>query len=214
MTSPRLVCLVQACLVLLSGAVRGAAGANFPPVTDEERALTSVPGEPNAPAVVLFKKGEFLLAGYGQQIGSLASSLRVQVRMKILTEEGKANGEVAIGHSDAYRLHGFQARTVLPDGRVIPVPSDAKFVRKTSRSRKSFVTAVAFPSVQVGAILDLLVEEKNSDKDVDQTVGRTDGNKIVLFPGDYRPGETVRVKVTAATPHALRGEALSSAATK
>jgi transglutaminase-like putative cysteine protease len=146
--------LIPACLAPLAGGFHAAAAADFPPVTEGERALTAVPGEPNAPAVVLFKKGEFLLAGYGVQQGSLASSLRVQVRMKILTEEGKANGEIAIAHNDAYRLHGFQARTVLPDGRVVPVPSDAKFVRKASRSRKSFVTAVAFPSVQVGAILD------------------------------------------------------------
>jgi hypothetical protein len=131
-----------------------AAAADFPPITDEERALTSVPGQPNAPAVVLFKKGEFLMAGYGQPKGNLASSLHVQVRLKILTEEGKSNGEVTLLHSGDQRLHGFQARTVLPDGQVIPVPADAKFVRKTSRSNKTFTTAVAFPSVQVGAILD------------------------------------------------------------
>ena len=153
MKRSRRLLLASACVVLSAGGFRAEAAADFPPVTEGERALAAVPGEPNAPAVVLFKKGEFLLAGYGVQ-GSLASSLRVQVRMKVLTEEGKANGEIAIAHNDAYRLHGFQARTVLPDGRVIPVPADAKFVRKASRSRKSFVTAVAFASVQVGAILD------------------------------------------------------------
>jgi transglutaminase-like putative cysteine protease len=151
MKGVRLALLIQACGLVAGSHV--AAAAEFPPVTDEERALASVPGEPNAPAVVLFKKGEFLLAGYGLQ-NSLVSSLHVQVRMKILTEEGKSNGEITIAHSDSYRLHGFRARTVLPDGRVIPVPADAQFVRKTSRSRKRFVTAVAFPSVQVGAILD------------------------------------------------------------
>jgi hypothetical protein len=138
-------------LTLLAGR---AAAADFPPITDAERALTSVPGEPNAPAVVLFKKGEFLMAGYGLRTGSLSSSLRVEVRLKILTEEGKSNGEVSITHSDFERLHGFEGRTVLPDGRIVPVSSDAKFVRKTSRSRKTFTTALAFPAAQVGAILD------------------------------------------------------------
>lgn len=38
--------------------------ADFPPITEAERAVTSVPGEPNAPAVVLFKKGEFLIPHY------------------------------------------------------------------------------------------------------------------------------------------------------
>ena len=150
----RFVLLTQACLILLATGARAAAGEDFPPVTGEERALASVPGEPNAPAVVLFKKGEFLMAGYGLRGSSLASSLRVQVRLKILTEEGKSNGEIAIAHSSYERLRGFKGRTVLPDGRIIPVASDAKFSRKTSRSRKWFTTAVAFPSVQVGAILD------------------------------------------------------------
>jgi len=141
------ILLIQACLCLLAGAARA---ADFPPVTDEERAITAVPGEPNAPAVVLSKKGEFLMAGYGLANGNLASSLRVQVRLKVLTEEGKSNGEISIWHSDTHRLLGFKGRTVLPDGRVFPVSADAKFVRKTSRSRKTFTTAVAFPSVQVG----------------------------------------------------------------
>lgn len=148
------VCL---CLFLLPLAARA---ADFPPVTDAERALTSVPGEPNAPAVVLFRKGEFLMAGYGLQTGAPLSYLRIQVRVKILTEEGKSTGEITISHSDFTRLQHFEGRTVLPDGRVIPVPPDARFVRKTSQSRKTFKTAVAFPSVEVGAILDYRYELK------------------------------------------------------
>ncbi|MFL6258925.1 MAG: DUF3857 domain-containing protein [Thermoanaerobaculia bacterium] len=153
---------IPLCLALMLTAVRAAAAAEeppaFPPITAEERALTSVPGEPNAPAVMLFKKGEFLMAGYGRFIGSLASHLRVQARVKILTEAGKSNGEIVIDHSDRVRLRSFSGRTVLPDGRVIPVPADAQFRRRTSESSKTFVTAVAFPSVQVGAILDYRFE--------------------------------------------------------
>lgn len=146
--------LFAACATLaLLGAVPALA-ADFPPVTDEEKALTAVPGEPNAPAVVLFKKGEFLMAGYGLPKGNLASVLHVQVRIKILTDEGRSNGEIAIAHSGEERLHAFQGRTVLPDGKILPVPADAKFVRKTSRSLKTYTTAVAFPGVQAGAILD------------------------------------------------------------
>src|SRR4051812_14674581 len=148
---------ILAALILALLASRGAAAADFPPITDEERALTSVPGEPNAPAVVLFRKGEFLMAGYGLR-GGMTSLLRVQVRMKILTEAGKSNGEVVIAHSDVKRLHGFQGRTVLPDGRIVPLAADARFVRKTSLSHKTFTTAVAFPAVQVGAILDYQYE--------------------------------------------------------
>lgn len=145
--------ILAALFLMLLGA-RGVATADFPPITDEERALTSVPGEPNAPAVVLFKKGEFLMEGYGRFIGSMASHLRVQARVKILTEAGKSNGEIVVDHSREVRLRSFSGRTVLPDGRIIPVPADARFERRASKSSKTFVTAVAFPAVQVGAILD------------------------------------------------------------
>ena len=147
--------LLLACLALPAGILHA---QGFPPITDEEKALVSVPGEPNAPVVVLFKKGEFLMAGYGALIGSLSSHLRVQERVKILTEAGKGNGEITVAHSDSVRLRNFSARTVLPDGRIIPVPADARFQSRISKSKKIFVTSVAFPAVQPGAILDYQYE--------------------------------------------------------
>ncbi|HEX4499038.1 MAG TPA: DUF3857 domain-containing protein [Thermoanaerobaculia bacterium] len=144
---------LPALLLTLLAAAPGRA-ADFPPVTAEERALTAVPGEPNAPAVVLFRKGEFLMDGYGALRGHNTSLLHVQVRMKVLTEAGKNNGEVVIGHSGEERLHGFHGRTVLPDGRIVPVPADAKFLRQTSALHETFTTSVVFPAVTVGAILD------------------------------------------------------------
>ena len=64
-----------------------------------------MPGEPNAASVVLFKKGEFQMAGYGAQLGNQNSALYVQVRLKILTEEGKSNGEITIAHSPTHPLN-------------------------------------------------------------------------------------------------------------
>ncbi|MFL6258926.1 MAG: DUF3857 domain-containing protein [Thermoanaerobaculia bacterium] len=147
------------CLALVLPALRAAAAdgfpATFPPITDEERALTSVPGAPNAPAVVLFKRGEFLIAGHGFGIGSLSSHLRVQARVKILTEAGKGNGEIAIDHSNNLRLRSFIGRTVLPNGRILGA---SQFQRRTSKSSGTFVTTAAFPAVQAGAILDYQYE--------------------------------------------------------
>lgn len=154
--------LSQASILLFSFLIAGSriTAAELPPITDEERALTSVAGEPNAPAVILFKTAEFLMAGYELQTGAPVSYLRVHVRKKILTEEGKSDGEIAISHSDFTRLQRFEGRTVRSDGQVVPVPPDARFVRKTSRSRKTYQTAVAFPAVEVGAILDYSYELK------------------------------------------------------
>jgi hypothetical protein len=144
-------------LTLVPGVLRAQAQA-FPPITAEERALTFVPGEPNAPAVVLFRKGELLMQGYGSFFGSYRSHMRVLTREKILTESGRSRGEISIFHSESTRLEGFSGRTVLPDGTIVPVPAGAKFERRASRSKGIYVTAVAFPSVQVGAILDYQYE--------------------------------------------------------
>lgn len=134
------------------------AGADsFPPITEKERALASVAGEPNAPAVVLFKKAEFLMWGYDSQ-GAVSSRLLVQERRKILTEQGKDLAEVAVAHNDFIRLSGFKGRTVLPDGREVPLGSDARFERKESKRHGRRVTTVTFPSVAVGAILDYQYE--------------------------------------------------------
>lgn len=142
-------------LTALLGLILGgpALAADFPPVTAQERALTALPTEPNAPAVVLFRKSEFLMMGYGTQ-GQFSSSLLVKARTKILTPEGASLGEVSIPHSSYYRLLGFKGRTVLPDGRVLPLPADAKFERRLSTRQKRSLTSVAFPGVEVGAILD------------------------------------------------------------
>jgi hypothetical protein len=129
-----------------------ASAASFPPITDTERALTQAPGFPHAPAVVLFEKAELRIMEIGQDN---SSSLDVHRRIKILAEEGKEFGEVEIWHSRDFRLSGLEGRTVLPDGREIPLPKDSVFEERTSRARKSFRTKAAFPAIEVGAIIDL-----------------------------------------------------------
>ncbi len=136
------------CLVSLALPVRA---ADFPPITDAERALDAVPGQPGASAVVLFKKAELKFQDYPREISSY---LKVDVRLKILSEEGKTYGEVEIPHSGFYRLKGLKGRTVLADGRAVPLPGDAIFEERRSRSLKLFVTKLVFPAVEVGAILD------------------------------------------------------------
>lgn len=152
----------RTCLVLLFAlALPGLAAAadTFPAITEQERSLTAVPGEPNAPAVFLFRKSELLMMGYGEGHQEMRwSLLLVKERVKILTEQGKEMGEVAVAHSNLSRLSGFKGRTILPDGRVLPLDAGAKFQRKVSRRRNQRVTTVAFPGVEVGAILDYQYE--------------------------------------------------------
>ena len=122
--------------------------ADFPPISDAERGFE---GRPGTPAIVLFKKAELKLMDYPREISSY---LKVDVRLKILSEEGKSYGEVEIPHSGYYRLKDIEGRTVLPGGREVALPKDAVFEERRSRSAKAFVTKLVFPAVEVGAILD------------------------------------------------------------
>lgn len=143
--------------LLLAPVLAGSLRADtFPPVTPEEWAYTSVPGDPGAGSVVLSKKGQVRLMDLASQ--DVSSTLTVTVRMKILTEAGKESAEVVVPHSSYMRLLDFTGRTVLPDGRTVPLPKDAKFRRDLSERDKVFVTSVAFPAVEVGAVLDYRYE--------------------------------------------------------
>lgn len=153
--------LLSTSLVLLAacgiGGTTPARAADFPDVTPEERALTAVPGEPNVPAATLFRNARFRMM---DGMDGSTSTFVVSVRRKILTEQGKRYGEVALHHGQIWRLKNLRGRTVLPDGRVIPLPENAIFRRRTSQQERSYQTVVAFPAVEVGAILDYRYEIK------------------------------------------------------
>jgi transglutaminase-like putative cysteine protease len=153
---PRLGCLP---LLFAAGVLAAlpARAADFPDVTPEERAVASVPGEPNAAAVTLFRKAEFRI---GDSMDGDSSTFIVRVRRKILSEPGKSYGEMIVRHSQLFRLKSLQGRTVLPDGKVLPLSDDAVFRRRTSKTERSYETVVAFPAVAVGAILDVQYELK------------------------------------------------------
>ncbi len=69
---------------------------------------------------------------------------------------------------------------------------------------------------QVGQAFDILIEPPLQDKTSANFVGRTDGNKLVILPASpkggspngYKTGSIVRIKITGATPHALKGQPL------
>lgn len=143
--------VVAALALLATVAAAPARAAGFPPITDAERALTAVPWDPGAPAVVLFRKATIKLQDYPKDV---SSTLDAQVRIKILSPEGLRFGEIAIEHSRLLRLKNLSGRTVLPDGRVVPLADDAVFVDQTSRTEKTYTTKAAFPAVEVGAIVE------------------------------------------------------------
>jgi hypothetical protein len=150
-----LVSLV-AVLLCAVGLAAPAGAADFREITAAERSLTSVSGYEEAPAVVLFRNGRFTMMG---ALGSESySSLRVEGRIKILSDEGTSFGEVAVPHTDFIRLVSFEGRTVLPDGRVVPVGKDALFQETVAGDKRWYRTKAAFPALAPGAILDYRYE--------------------------------------------------------
>ncbi|MEM9597555.1 MAG: DUF3857 domain-containing protein [Acidobacteriota bacterium] len=136
----------------LTLAAPAAWSATFPPVTEAERGVASVEGFPNAPAVVLSKRAELTLR---DPSAGESSTLEIHTRTKILTEAGLSRGQVAVSHGPGLRLEGVEGRTLLADGREVPLESDSVFVEQTSRARRSFRTKAVLPAVAVGAILDV-----------------------------------------------------------
>jgi len=146
------VVVVSGLLVLPAVAL----AAEFPEVTEAERSLSSAPGYPEAPAVVLFNNGHFTMMG---ALGNEAySSLEVEGRLKLLKKEGADYGEVKVAHSDFVRLISFEGRTVLPDGRTVPLPDDALFETTVSGQKRWSVTTATFPALEPGAIIDYRFE--------------------------------------------------------
>jgi tRNA-2-methylthio-N6-dimethylallyladenosine synthase len=57
----------------------------------------------------------------------------------------------------------------------------------------------------IGQVLEILVEGP-SKRDPSEWFGRTDGNKMAVFPRtDQSPGDYVRVKINDATANTLKG---------
>ena len=60
----------------------------------------------------------------------------------------------------------------------------------------------------IGTVQRVLVDG-HARKDASELSGRTDNNRVVNFPGRARLlGRFVDVRITAALPHSLRGEAV------
>ena len=127
--------------------------AELPPLSAADREATAPASDPQASTIVLFKRAVLQLRDLKRQQAS--SNLHLEQRIKVLTQEGLHGGEIELAHGRDFRLQSLQGRTILPDGRTLPVANDARFERRLSSKSHTWVTAVSFPGVQVGAIIEL-----------------------------------------------------------
>lgn len=134
--------------LLVLAADRPAAGQeDWPPVTEEEKAMKDCPQQPGAPAV-------FLCREMTTDHNDLATS--VYCRLKILTPAGKERANIEIPFvKGSSKIDGLEARLVRSDGTVAKFAGQV-FEKTVLRAGgyKVKVMSFALPGVDVGCIID------------------------------------------------------------
>jgi hypothetical protein len=120
----------------------------FPPLSPDDLKMTSDPKAPGAPAVILFREVD--------RDDGRNSHEDNYLRIKILKEEGRENGNVEIAFDRSIEdVVGIHARTIKPDGS--SVDFDGKVFEKTiekARGLKYLAKTFTLPNVQIGSIIE------------------------------------------------------------
>lgn len=127
--------------------------AAWPEITEQERSLKSVPQDPEADGVILRRTRDGKIVTEGR---SPVNVLDYHWRLKVLNERGKRLAEVHIPSHKYSRVEGIEARTVKPDGIIVPVAADQIFEKLVEKGRgyKNTEHVFNFPAVEPGAILE------------------------------------------------------------
>ncbi len=127
--------------------IRPAYAGDWQPVLPEELKMTGEPKAPGAPAIYLYRQVD-----RDDENGHEDNYARI----KILTEEGRRNGDVEIPFvKERGNIQGIKARTIRPDGSIAEF--DGKVYEKTiMKAKGTRVLAKTFtlPDVQVGGIIE------------------------------------------------------------
>ncbi len=133
--------------------------ADWDPVTDAEKSMSSNPLDPGAGAVVLFKRGQIDVIEQTSLFWT--TRIRTYVRIKVFTDAGRDAANVSIDAYKSVRTSKIEGRTILPSGEIIPLDPSKVFQGKAYTEGKNFAileSSFTFPSVQPGAIIEYQVE--------------------------------------------------------
>ena len=121
--------------------------SDWPALPPTDLAMTSLPQQPGAAAVILEKD---------VHCDNVLNSDTYFVRIKILTEAGKDFGNISIPYNQKEaRVGKIEARTIEPDGRIVPFTGKAyDSVVEKSEGRRRRQKTFGMPEVQVGSVLD------------------------------------------------------------
>lgn len=140
----------------LLGSISANASETFIKPTPEELSMTSLPGYPGAPAVILYKE---------EITKDDLHSMQSYYRIKILTEEGKKYANVELGYvsssgwevgvADDKTLEDISGRTIHPDGTIIPFTGKPYLkVLEKAGGIKVQEKVFTLPDVEVGSIIE------------------------------------------------------------
>lgn len=128
----------------------------LPPVSKEDLALQQVDYAPGAPAVYLLEGEQH---EYRQISADIAHTSTIYIRrLKILEDSGvETYSDFTVSFFRDTLIDRVEARTVLPDGSEIDASENVH--QEESRTGDKIIS-IAFPKVERGAILDLLIETR------------------------------------------------------
>lgn len=142
---------LAACLATASSLFAGfTQSQDFRPATSEEIAMKSAPSAPGAPAAILD------WVRVDDHPGAVTSEY---YRIKIFSEEGKKYADVEVPYAPNYpasqRVTEISARTIQPDGRIVPFDGKVydKVLYKSGRSQWKAKT-FSLADVQPGSIIE------------------------------------------------------------
>ena len=163
---PRLLFYFFATIVFFGLSTRARAGVHFQPISQEELKMTSEPGAPGAPAIILYRevnrddygisnRGGLRLVG--NEMAAPASRFEEDYyRIKILTDAGRKYGNIEIPFdTNVGTVSGIMARTIRPDGSIVNF--SGQILDKTlvkGRGLEWRAKTFALPEVQAGSIIE------------------------------------------------------------
>lgn len=132
--------------LLASPLVALAQFAQFQQPTQDELKMTEDPKAPGAAAVYL---------NLEQNSDDNLGSRNFYARIKVLTEKGKSLATVEIPYVGDYKISSIKARTIHPDGTIIPLEGKPEDLLTAKSGDLKFGKKVfTLPSVEVGSILE------------------------------------------------------------
>src|SRR5437660_8655598 len=97
-------------LLLIGSCLASGPGEDWLPITEKDRQVKDVPGDPGASAIQLY---------YANRINDNDHSEFLYHRIKVLNDKGRSYGSVEILLAPESSFHDLQARTIHPDGKII-----------------------------------------------------------------------------------------------